>query len=266
MKKATALIATAALVLPLAACGSNSAKETATKPVAVKVQKTAQAKATNEDVALMAYMALTNKTIDDLEANVDLMNWTNSSKHTYEVDFGGNATTMKVNQSDVVVTYTDKTTGNDHATKTFTKSSLVKKYKSDKTAIADLLADVKNDTAAKESNSDNKAKSSSKEAVKSSTKTKAAKTSSKSSSSSTKNDMTDEEASSMSQADKANATQTVSFAGHSWHTSKIGGTTVLVGNNGEGEVGEWLANTSELTDAQKQALLPQLQSIRASLN
>lgn len=264
MKKATALIATAALVLPLAACGSNSAKETATKPVAVKVQKTAQAKATNEDVALMAYMALNNKTVADLEANVDLMNWTNSSKHTYEIDFGDNPTTIKVNQADVVVTYTDEATGNDHATKTFTKASLVKKYKSDKTAIADLLADVKSDTAAKESSSDNKTKSS-KASTKSSTKVKTTKAASKSSSS-TKNDMTDEEASSASQADKANATQTISFAGHSWHTSKIGGTTVLVGDNGEGEVGEWLANTSELTDAQKQALLPQLQSIRASLN
>ncbi len=257
MKKATALIATAALVLPLAACGSNSAKETATKPVAVKVQKTNQAKVSNEDAALMAYMALNHKTIDDLSANIDLMNWENPSKNTYKIDFGGQPTTMTVSQNDVKVTYTDATTGATNETKTFTKSALIKQYKADKSAINDLLADVKNDTAAKESSSDN---------AKSSKTSKATKTSSKSSSSSTKNDMTDEEASSISQADKANATQTVSFAGHSWHTSKIGGTTVLVGNNGEGEVGEWLANTSELTDAQKQALLPQLQSIRASLN
>ncbi|WP_054653366.1 hypothetical protein [Limosilactobacillus equigenerosi] len=258
------MIATAALVLPLAACGSNSAKETATKPVAVKVQKTNQAKVSNEDAALMAYMALNHKTIDDLSANVDLMNWENPSKNTYKIDFGGQPTTMTVSQNDVKVTYTDATTGATNATKTFTKSALIKQYKDDKSAINDLLADVKNDTAAKESSSDNAKSSKVSKATKSST--KATKTSSKSSSSSTKNDMTDEEASSMSQADKANATQTVSFAGHSWHTSKIGGTTVLVGNNGEGEVGEWLANTSELTDAQKQALLPQLQSIRASLN
>ena len=32
------------------------------------------------------------------------------------------------------------------------------------------------------------------------------------------------------------------FAGHSFHHATLGGSDVLVGDNGEGEVGEWYAN------------------------
>lgn len=151
MKKYLVILTTFSLGLVMTACGNaNQSKETASlqkenaslKSKAKSNSEQHQAKISDDEYALAAFLKLQGQSAAELKSNTANMHW-NQNSNKFTVNFGAHSTLMVVNSDNVEVTYDDiegdhMGEGNGH--KTYSKQALAKIIRDQKADIDNILS------------------------------------------------------------------------------------------------------------------------------
>lgn len=229
MKKFSMIAVTAVAALSLAGNGVAPISQSAN--VATTAYAAKKSKISNEQYAVMAYLKVDGQSASDLSSNASALTWQRKG-NKYIVSLNDKTTKITVGKTNVKVAY-HKLDSNGSVSKTehktFSKAKLAKQYKKEQNDIKNILS------SAKASNNSNSSSASS-----------------ASSSSATANSQV---ATSSSSQKAASSTQQsrIKIAGHSFHRQNFYGTEIWVGDNGEGELGEWYANDPSVNTNQNVA-------------
>lgn len=220
MKKISMIAVTAVAALSLA--GSSVAPISQSANVATTAYAAKKAKISNEQYAVMAYLKVDGQSASDLSSNASALTWQRKG-NKYIVSLNDKTTKITVGKTDVKVAY-HKLDSNGSVSKTehktFSKAKLAKQYKKEQNDIKNILS------SAKASNSNSSSTSSN---------------ANSNSSSATANSQATTSSSSQKAASSTQQSR-IKIAGHSFHRQNFYGTEIWVGDNGEGELGEWYAN------------------------
>lgn len=229
MKKISMIAVTAVAALSLAGSGLAPLSQSSNVAPVAYAAKKSHSHFTNEQYAVMAYLKVDGQKVTDLSSVANALTWEHHG-NTYRVSLNDKTTKIKVGKTNVKVTYHKLASDGSVAKtshKTYSKAKLAKQYKANKSDIKNIVS------SAKASNSSSSASSSSTSST----------AVSQSSSSTT--------ATRTSQTSNQNAKITI--AGHTFHRQNFYGTMIWVGDNGEGELGEWYANDPSVNTNQQVA-------------
>lgn len=233
MKKISMIAVTAVAALSLTGSGLAPLSQSAATTPVFAAKKASQY--SDAQYAVMAYLKVDNQTPQDLANEASAITWEHHG-NTYRVSLNDKTTKIRVGKTNVKVTYHKLASDGSVAKtghKTYSKAQLAKQYKGEMSDLKNIVS------SAKAANSSSNASSSSKQSG------------ANSSSAASSNSASSLSASSTSQSSTSSTKQSkLTIAGHTFHRQNFYGNEIWVGDNNEGELGDWFANEPSLNNNQ----------------
>lgn len=219
-KKLATSLGIAAVALSLAACGNSNhqaSQQSSSTTASVKPVHHA-VHYNNDEYALMAYLRATNQSVGSMKEAAANTNW-QKADGSYQFANDNQQVTVEVQSSKVTVTANDQQS-------TYSKSTLAKKF-TDKKALDNILSNLnRQDDGNGQSTNTN-----------------------------SNGGTTGQQQPNQAAGQSTDSDGHVTIAGHSFHHANFHGNDILVGDNKEGEAGEFLANDPDLNQDQRDAAL-----------